>query len=361
MTRPHMVRARLVEPRDPIVEATWRRLQAGGGVTTPFMSWEWYAALVADPATSAGVRVLIVDDGIRPVGLLPFECTIDHRGLRVVRQPGGSWLAPDHVDVVAPPSDRAAVAAAAVSRLQAWRHFDTIDFDGLADGAALHTALGERCRPPRYAPLPVEPTVLPYVDLATVPADKLLSRNTRKQMRRAVRAAESAGGGFEVHTDPGEVTHHLPEMMDLHDARFGSESQIYRGDARRGFHVRAAGALAAAGMVRLYRLAQRHDSAALLYALAWGDQLLAYGGGIRPTAGTPGHALTSLAITSAAQEGFATFDLLRGDSAWKRRLASGDVPNHHARYVAIAPRPIASHARWAVRRSVRRMRERAAS
>jgi CelD/BcsL family acetyltransferase involved in cellulose biosynthesis len=64
---------------------------------------------------------------------------------------------------------------------------------------------------------------------------------------------------------------------------------------------------------------------------------------------------------AAAREGFVTFDLLRGDSAWKRRFASGEVANHHVRCMTVAPRPVASHARWAVRRAVRRVRDRTVS
>lgn len=360
MTRPGAVRgrigARLCEPHDTLVRSTWRRLQRDGGVATPFLAWEWFDALVATRATRVGVRVIVVDEGTRPIGLLPFECTTDHRGLRVVRPAGGPWLAPDHLDVVAHRRDHGVVADAAVGLLRAWRRFDAIDFDGLADNSALHAALAGQCRPPRFAPLPVEPAVLPYVALTRDEPDRLLSRNTRKQMRRAERTAEADGGGFEVHTDPSQIASHLPEMMDLHDARFGATSQIYRGAARRAFHLRAARQLAAEGLVRLYRLARAHDSVALLYALVWHDRVLAYGGGIRAGAGTPGHALTALAITSAAHEGFATFDLLRGDSGWKRRFASGAVLNHHVRCAAIAPRPVATHARWIARRAARRIR-----
>jgi hypothetical protein len=200
---------------------------------------------------------------------------------------------------VAARHDRPAVADAAVGRLRAWRRFDVLDLDGLADSSALYAALTTQCRPPRYAALPAEPTVLPYVALTSDVGHRLLSRNTRKQMRRALRAAEADGGGFEVHTDPEGVTRLLPELMDLHDARFGPSSQIYRGPERRGFHLGAAGALAAAGQVRLYRLSQCDRSTALLYSLAWDGRLLAYGGGIRPGAGTPGHVLTALAIMSA--------------------------------------------------------------
>jgi CelD/BcsL family acetyltransferase involved in cellulose biosynthesis len=93
---------------------------------------------------------------------------------------------------------------------------------------------------------------------------------------------------------------------------------------------------------------------ALLYALVWGDHVYAYGGGIRPSAGTPGHALTSLAVVSAAGEGFAVFDLLRGDSDWKRRLASGTAHNRRVRALVASPAALTRSASWLVRRTARR-------
>jgi CelD/BcsL family acetyltransferase involved in cellulose biosynthesis len=344
---------RLVEPRDPVVERAWRRLQEAGGVRSPFQSWQWFDALAADDDLCPGLQVLVVSDDGGPIGLVPFELATDHRGLRVVVQPGASWLAPDHCDVIATAGAAPAVATAAAERLRGLGGCDALDFDGLRDGhlfRALDTTLGG----PRHVRREAPETVLPFVDLTTAPPDRLVSRNTRKQMRRAARDAEAAGGGFAIHTDPDEVTAHLPEMMDLHDARFGDESEVYRGPARRAFHLRAARALASDGFVRLYRLAHADESVALLYALVWGDHVYAYGGGIRPSAGTPGHALTSLAVVSAAGEGFAVFDLLRGDSDWKRRLASGTAHNRRVRALVASPAALTRSASWLVRRTARR-------
>lgn len=347
---------RLVEPHDPLLDRTWRQLQAAGGVRSPFQSWQWFRALSEDPQACPGLRVIVVSDAGGPIGLVPFQHTTDHRGLRVALQPGATWLAPDHCDVVAAPADAAVVAGAAAARLRELGSCDALDFDGLRDGH-LFRALDTHLVRPRHVRRPAPATVLPYVDLTTAPPERLVSRNTRKQMRRAARRAEEAGGGFTVHTDPDAVVAHLPEMMDLHDARFGDTSEIYRGPARRAFHLRAARSLAADGMVRLYRLAHDEDSVALLYALVWGERVFAYGGGIRPSAGTPGHALTSLAVVSAAQEGFTVFDLLRGDSEWKRRLASGMERNGRIRCFVASPAALARSAAWLVRRTARRARD----
>lgn len=345
---------RSVAPDDPAVEPTWRRLQAAGGVAAPFSSWEWFAALTAEPATGADVRVLVVDDGTAPIGLLPYERTRDHRGLRSLQPPGAGWLAPDHVEVVAAPTDRSVVAHRAAAHVARMAGHDAVDFAGLDDGA-LARALDAHLRPPRHLRLPEQRNVLPVVDLTGRPPDRLLSKNSRKQTRRALRDAERAGGGFEVHTDPDAVAAHLPELMDLHDARFGAESEIYTGPARRRFHLRAARSLASRGAVRLYRLAGDGHSLALLYALAHGDRIMAYGGGIRPASGTPGHALTALAMMSAAEEGFAVLDLLRGDSDWKRRFATGEAHDRHVHRLVVRPAAVARAAAWYVRRQARRV------
>jgi CelD/BcsL family acetyltransferase involved in cellulose biosynthesis len=348
---------RLLEPLDPVVETAWRQLQAAGGVGSPFQSWQWFSALAVDRAACPGLQVIVISDRGGPLGLVPFQHTTDHRGLRVARQPGAPWLAPDHCDVIAAPAAAQAVADAAAHRLRGLASCDALDFDGLRDGP-LFRALDTHLAPPRHLRRHAPPTVLPFVDLTTAPPDRLVSRNTRKQMRRAARHAERAGGGFEVHTDPATVTRHLPELMDLHDARFGDASEVYRGGRRREFHLRAARSLAADGLVRLYRLAHGKRSAALLYALVWGDRVFAYGGGIRPAAGTPGHALTALAVVSAAEEGFTFFDLLRGDSGWKRRLATGTARNRRVRCLVASPSTVGRSAAWLVRRTTRRALDR---
>ena len=60
-------------PSDPKIEPLWKRLQAAGGVRSPFLSWRWFSTLADSPAVSCRVRVLVVTFEGGPMGLLPVE------------------------------------------------------------------------------------------------------------------------------------------------------------------------------------------------------------------------------------------------------------------------------------------------
>ena len=81
---------------DPRVAATWRRLQAAGGVGSPFLVWELFSALADVPELSGDMRVLVVDDGQRPLGLLPVEQRDGPRGLPTLGL-APPWLGADHL------------------------------------------------------------------------------------------------------------------------------------------------------------------------------------------------------------------------------------------------------------------------
>lgn len=351
MTSPVTVVA--VTPADPAVRAFWRELQGKGEIGSPFLSWQWFSALADQPDLAGGVRVLAARDPSRLIGLLPLEWVRGARGLRTLGSPGWRWLAPDHLDVVATARHRPVVARAVAGHLAGRRDWDVLDLDGLDSEGCLAEAARGLLRPPRLLPREPEPVVAPYVDLRERP---VASRKLRSQLRRTMREAEAAGGGFSTERDPGRVVTLLDELMRLHNARLGGVSAVFATPARRRFHRLAARRMAEAGHARVYRLATGSASAGLGYAFSWGDRLLFYAMGIDPGAAlSPGMTLVGQALAEAAGEGFAEFDLLRGDEAYKLRLATGvrsdvrlRVVRPTARTLAVAGATLASRLRAAV-------------
>jgi CelD/BcsL family acetyltransferase involved in cellulose biosynthesis len=338
---------------DPALEAAWTRLQAAGHVGSPFLSWEWVSALRDVPEAAGDTGVLVARRGDEVVGLLPLErARLD--GRRVLGVAGWYWVGPDHTDVVAAPADRAEVARAMLGELARTPGWDVLDLDGLSPDGALAAAVDEVFAKPRFVVRPTEELPIAYVPLD----GEILSGHGRKQVRKEIRKAEAAGGGFAVVTEPGEFPALLDAMMDLHVARFGERSRVFATPERRRFHQLAAQRLGAAGRVRMHRLAVGDEPAAITYTLVWDRSVLFYSGGLRTDIGlTPGFSVRAAAMLAAAEAGYEVADLMRGDHGYKERFRAdvrADVRRRVARVNAGLARSVAVRAVRAAVAKVRR-------
>lgn len=340
VTALRVTRSRLT---DPALEAAWTRLQDAGHVDTPFLSWPWVSALRDVPEVSADIGVLVCRRGDEVVGLLPLERAVLD-GRRVLGVAGWYWVGPDHTDVVAAPADRPAVAAAMLAELARTPGWDVLDLDGLAPDGALAAAVDAAFGRPRFVVRPTEELPIAYVDLA----GEILSGHGRKQVRKEIRKAEAAGGGFCVVTDPARFPALLESMMDLHVARFGDRSRVFATPHRRRFHQLAAARLGAVGLVRMHQLAVGDEPAAITYNLVWAGSVLFYSGGLRTDIGmTPGFSVRGAAMLAAAEAGYTTADLMRGDHGYKERFRAevrSDVRRRVARVNPALARSVAVRA-----------------
>jgi CelD/BcsL family acetyltransferase involved in cellulose biosynthesis len=351
------LRVRPLALADPDVAVSWRQLQAAGGVGSPFLVWELFSAFADVPELSAGMQVLVADDGQRLLGLLPLAPRQGPGGLHslAVTPP---WLGADHLDVVAEPRHRPAVAAAVAGHLAARAAWQLLDLEGLDRSGALAGQVRRRLRPPRFLPLSAVDVPVPYVALAEATGPS--RSNASKEAARKLRGIERGGGRFSVATAPEQVVGLLEELMDLHNRRMGAASSVFASAAHRRFHLLAARRLAEAGMARIYRLVAEGVDAGLQYDFVLGDRVYFYQSGIQPTAGrSPGLVVLGAAIRSAADEGFAEFDLLRGDEPYKLRFATG--VRHDLRFLVVRLTGLAvvRGGAWAASRSVRRLAGRA--
>ena len=151
--------------------------------------------------------------------------------------------------------------------------------------------------------------------------DAIVPRKTLRDVRQAASRAEAAGG-VRIETADVET---LPSMLDdlfrLHEARWRSRGEpgVLADPAVRGFHRDAAPALAAEGMLRLYRMRIGEAVAAVYYGFAWRDRAYAYIGGFDPDMPrlSPGAQIMRHAIGEAIAERCAEFDFLRGGESYK--------------------------------------------
>jgi CelD/BcsL family acetyltransferase involved in cellulose biosynthesis len=260
--------------------------------------------------------------------------------------------------VVAEPRHRPAVAAAVAGHLAIRPAWQLLDLDGVDRSGALAVQVRRRLRPPRFLPLAAIDVPVPYVALARATGPS--RSNASKEAARKLRGIERGGGGFSVADTPEQVVGLLEELMDLHNRRMGTVSSVFATAARRRFHLLAARRMAEAGMARIYRLAAEGVNAGLQYDFVLGDRVYFYQSGIEPSAGrSPGLVVLGAAIRSAADEGFAELDLLRGDEPYKLRFATGVRRNLRLLVVRLTAPAVLRGGAWAAGRSLRRLAGRA--
>lgn len=321
----------------PDLEGAWRQLQAGGGVPSPFLTWQWCTGLLNEPDTAAGTTVRVVKRYGKVIGLFPVEQTTV-AGMRTLGPAGWRWLAPDHLDVVSLPEDRTVVAAATAADIL-HDTVDMVDMDGLAPHGALVNAFKRSRRQfvrKRIVFWRVEHTVTPYLALKQEPL--LRSASLRSQVARGRRAVERAGGGFEIVTEPEAVVRLLDDLMHLHIERFGQESEVFATEARRRAHRVAARRLASDGLARIYRLYTPTENVALLYALKRDGTLSYYQAGMQAGVTlSPGRTLLGLVAMASKEEGLYELDLLRGEHEYKARFATSNRHDVRIRLVRATP------------------------
>src|SRR3954469_1198059 len=273
------------EMRDLVPEwtALWRRVSDATPLgATPFQSPAWLMAWWKHFGTGMP-RLLIARAGEG----LPTERLVGVLPLYELREPGICKLLPigigvsDYIDALADPGWRGAGEAllAAIADIPDW---DECHLPDLPKGGVLHGAHG----PAGLAEERGDSGPCPVLALPES-ADALATsvpRKTLRDVRQAASRAEAAGG-LRIATGDAET---LPAMLDdlfrLHEARWQSRGEpgVLADPAVREFHRDAAPALAAEGMLRLYRMRIGEAVAAVYYGFAWRHRAYAYIGGFDP-------------------------------------------------------------------------------
>ena len=288
-----------------------------------------------------------------PLALLPLETSTDaHFPARTLGFPGWRWLATDHLDVIARSEHASEATLAFLAHLRSSTDWDMLDLDGLRAESWIARHAAGAFSLPRFVHRPLEATEVKHLDLVRGDGGRLFSPNTTRRTRQDLESATSAGGGFEILSTPNDIVRGLPEMMDLHQARFGSSSQIFSTALRRTFHLTVAARMGQAGTLRLYRLRVGDITAAASYVPVWDGTLYFYGEGLQPHAAkrSPGLSVKVLAMLDAQREGLRRADFCRGDHEWKRRLTQEAQFDVRVRVVRCSLRSAAVAGRAGARR-----------
>jgi CelD/BcsL family acetyltransferase involved in cellulose biosynthesis len=328
----------LTGPADlEVIESVWRRLWAASCPAPPMLEFRWIQRWWRLQRTAGSLQLLLVlDQQQRPLGLAPLYLRqegVRHldRCLRTVHFLGTgeperdevageytSWLGPsDAAEVV---SERVLVRLAAggwdrVLLRQMWPDGGIAEHlaRGLA-GQALHT---EITREPsfRAATQPLEAYI------AALP-----SANFRNRCRRAVRAGKELGVGFVRADSAAEVQEMFAALQRLHQRRWHKRGQagVFASPVFTTFQRSLLDEYARTGRMWLVGLRQGDRWLAVRYLLRAGNRLYDYVSGVDTdthTALAPGLLLHLLTIDACAATGIEVYDLMAGESDYKRHLA----------------------------------------
>ena len=249
----------------------------------------------------------------------------------VVRLAGGTEVT-DYLGPVAGPGDRTEVAAAWVAALAADRDWDEVVLGGLATDAGWSALLADAAVAAglRVVDAGVD-GVCPVIDLAggyEGYLGRLPGRLRQEGARKARKLARDVGPHEVVRLDGSDLAGGVDAFLDL-AARSEDEKAGFfrRPEMRRWFHALAT-EYGPDGTFRLHRLDAGGLPAAMMVSLVdrargvWGLYNSAFDPDLAALG--PGAVLVNGLIEAAAAEGFATFDLLRGDEAYKYRLGAVD-------------------------------------
>ncbi len=252
-----------------------------------------------------------------------------------VRFAGGTEVT-DYLGPVAAPADRAAVAAAWIAALAADRGWDEVVLGGLTADGGWHTHLAAAAVEAglRVVDAGVD-GVCPVIDLTggyQAYLGRLPGRMRQEGARKARKLARDVGPPEIVTIAAADLAAGVEAFLDL-AARAEDEKGGFfrRPEMRRWFHALAE-EYGSDGTFRLHRLDAGGLPAAMTISLVdpargvWG----LYNSTFDPDLAAlgPGVVLVDGLIEAAAAEGCTTFDLLRGDEAYKYRLGAVDRVLH---------------------------------
>lgn len=164
-----------------------------------------------------------------------------------------------------------------------------------------------------------------------------LSANQRAGVRKEMRRLEARGATTEILRDPDDALAAIEELIALHGAQWRSTGRLgHFGDwpGAAEFHRSLVGSLAAAGRVRMLRLAlphgEAHGASAIQYAQVLGDRAHCVLSARDTGSGTEGLGLgrVSLArmIEALIAEGVRSADVGVGHYDYKQRLGGRERP-----------------------------------
>ncbi len=270
--------------------------------------------------------LLAIDEHGDLVGIAPWYVTASPRHGRVVRFLGSGEVCSDYLTILAHPHWAGAVA----ERMADWlaregsQSWSLLDLDGVEQCDPMITCLAHRLaahghRIERRTEMscwraPLAPTWDEYLTC--------LSKSRRARTRALLKSAFDSGRAV-VHTvaDANDFERAFAILIELHQKRRQSiaEAGCFASHRFTQFHREIAGQFLATGRLRLSWIELDGRPLTAEYSFTGGKTVFYYLGGFEPEmAGEqPGWLSLAASLKRAIEEGYRSFDFLRGDEPYK--------------------------------------------
>lgn len=330
----------------------------------PFRRWEWLEAWwrhYREPH-HALCTLLVHDDEGRLIGVAPWYLEATWKAGRVLRPLGTGEVCSDYLGLLVAEGCREPVARALADWLDGPEapRWDWLDLHGVAaddqDTAAFSDELARRGHPrhqlQRERTWPAALGATWDAHLAT------LSRSRREKIRQLWRREFGAGSSVvrTVET-PAELDEGFRILVDLHQRRRHALGQpgCFTSPRYTAFHREVMERFLALGRLRLQRIERHGQPIATEYDLLGDDTVYYYQTGLDPAAEAdrPGWLQVLASLKRAIEEGYTTFDFLRGDEPYKASWGGAARPLVEVRIAARRPLARARLALWVGLREVR--------
>lgn len=321
------------------LEQEWRGLEAVSEASF-FLTWEWVGLWLRMLPQGVCRRLARVREGSRTVGLAILCEGVRRRSgfvtsralfLHTTGQPELDEITLEYNGVLAERGLEAQVIGAILEQLAAEKEWEEIYFDGWhrqellphlgLPGAKL---LVERSRPYRYVDLEaLRRESRPYIDT--------LGSRSRYRIKRTLREFKAGSTPvFEVAGNPEEALRYLAELKRLHQETWRARGLpgAFANEFFDRFHTSLVEAGSAKGFVQMLRLSEGRRAVGLLYNFVHRGHVYVYQTGFdySSEAGgskwSPGLLCHAYAIEHNRNLGYMAYDLMAGDSRYKRELAA---------------------------------------
>ena len=292
--------------------------------------WEIYGPVYG----AGGLRIVTLWRGRQLAGVLPLYLDRGRGGvlsvacLRFISTGEAEFeeTCPDYLNLLCRPGDEQACAQAAWSAIHAmpWDTLELLDLP--ADSPLL-----------RWRGNAAPPGKIRITGRGSCPVANLgegfetylahLSARTRRRARQEIRKAELSGAVFEL-VGAADADNCFDDLVRLHQARWAAEGKPGCFSAPRftEFHRQLARQCSPGGRVVFARLSYQGQAQVVLYGFVTGAKFDLYQLGVNPAARTllhsPGTAANLLLMMELVSRGVTRYDFLRGNSAFKKSLAT---------------------------------------
>jgi CelD/BcsL family acetyltransferase involved in cellulose biosynthesis len=356
------VAARVIESEQAwdAIRSDWNALHAASPMASPPLDHAWLRGwwdVYAPTLPSASLRVVTVWRKTTLIGALPLYVHDGPLGLRHLRmistgEAEFEETCPDYLNLLTRPGEEACCARRVWSEIARMR-WDHLELLNLAASTPL------LC--PEAVPANVRPVAAGTCPVADLTGGfeaylRNLSSNGRQQARRLLREGDRAGARLEI-AAPGQLDSAFRDLVRLHQERWTRDGKpgVFSAERFVAFHRTLIDAWGPTGRAVLARLLLGAEVVATVYGFVAGAKFDFYQSGVRThPAGplrSPGNLTHLLLMKALSDRGVRAYDFLRGSSAYKKRLATGE----HQLVGIELWRPTPRAAAWRAARSLARV------